>query len=148
MASRGTSWKVDDVETLAELWADDSVQIKFNTMVHNGKVWDDLARKYNTQQTGNARSGAQVKEKIKRLKRQYRNRERQLGRSGVGGDEEDTLWKIIDRVEGNRELTSPTFIGDSLADCLPDINKHSLPDPEADLEECDQEVEGRVVDFI
>ena len=78
MASRGTSWKVDDVETLAELWADDSVQIKFNTMVHNGKVWD-------------ARSGVQVKEKIKRLKRQYRNRERQLGRSGVGGDEEDTL---------------------------------------------------------
>ena len=64
------------METLAELWADDSIQIKFNTMVHNGKIWDELAQKYNTQ-TGNTRSGAQVKEKIKRLKRQYRNREKQ-----------------------------------------------------------------------
>ena len=60
------------------------------------------------------------------MKRQYRNREKQLGRSGVGGDEEDNLWKIIDRVEGGRELTSPSFLGDTLA--LPDINSHTMPD--------------------
>ena len=71
-----SSWKVDGMETLVELWATDSIQIKFNTMVHNGKIWHELAQEYNTQ-TGNTRSGAQVKEKIKRLKRQYRNREKQ-----------------------------------------------------------------------
>ena len=72
------------------------------------------------------------------------------GRSGVGRDEEHNLWKIIDRIEGGRELTSPSFLGDTLA--LPDINSHTLPD-DPDQEECDisntdDQVEGKVLDFM
>ncbi len=70
--ARGTTWSLDDMETLAELWSDQQIQQKFQTMVHNGKIWDKLAAKFSAQ-TGLERNGTQVKNKMKKpLKSWYR----------------------------------------------------------------------------
>ena len=65
MASCGVSRKLAEMETLAELWAED-IQSHFNSMVHNGKLWDELAVKF-------VEKTSSLKKKIKRLRKRYRN---------------------------------------------------------------------------
>lgn len=112
MSGRGVTFELEEAETLVELWADEEVQKKFCSMVHNGVIWDDLAKKFNAQYPDKPRTGAQLKTKIKALKKWYRDFKKGQGKSGSAG-EKDHLWDLIDSVEGGKELTCPTHTGDT-----------------------------------
>ena len=56
----------------------------------------------------------QLKNKIKTLKKWYREYKVGQGKSGAAGEKDD-LWNIIDRVEGGKELTKPSHTGDTLS---------------------------------
>ena len=52
-----------------------------------------------------------------------------LGQSDAAGGDVDTIYDIIDSVESNKELTNPTYLGDSLAlDDHVDDSTTSLPE--------------------
>ena len=101
MTGRGVTFTLLESEMLAQLWANGEIQKKFNSMVHNGKIWDDLAKEFNLIYPEQTRNGTQLKTKIKALKKWYRDYKKGQGKSGAAG-ERDALWDLMDSVEGGK----------------------------------------------
>ena len=83
------------METLVALWTDKEIQQKFESMVHNGKIWDNLSDKFK-ELTQVERSGKQLKQKIKKLRKWYREYKKGHGKSGASGEKDNLKfeWKI------------------------------------------------------
>ena len=58
----------------------------------------------------------QCKHKIRKLRTKWSKKREKLGQSGAAGGDAAPIFDIIDSVESNKELTNPTFLGDSLDD--------------------------------
>ena len=124
MAARGRTWNDDEVQALLAIWADASIQRQLLGAVRNSAVYSkisqELARK------GHERDAKQCREKLKQLRKKYKEVVDSLRRSGAGVDSEDEFeeggsfisfkwFSEIHSVMGGRASVSPPALLDSSA---------------------------------
>ncbi|XP_058017688.1 probable inactive 1-aminocyclopropane-1-carboxylate synthase-like protein 2 [Ahaetulla prasina] len=95
---RGTNWSDPEVVELLHLWADESVQTELESCLRNQHVFNRIAEVL--REKGIHRTGDQCREKIKKMKLEYR-RIKDNNKSPRGG----RTWKfyeVMDRVLASR----------------------------------------------
>ena len=123
MAERGRTWTDDKVKELLSIWGEDSIQRQLLGSVRNvipfRKIAEELQRR-----TGLERTYQQCREKIKTLKKKYKDALDRLRRSDVGVDSEDDLedyeiyvnfkwFAEIHCVMGRRAVVTPPVLLDT-----------------------------------
>lgn len=93
------SWKNDEVQTLICLWSEDRIQADLASMVRNDKIFQKIASRLG--EMGIIRSAKQCREKIKKLKQDYKKIKDHNNKSGV--ERKTNRWyDMIDAVLGHR----------------------------------------------
>ncbi|KAG5273941.1 hypothetical protein AALO_G00157430 [Alosa alosa] len=100
---RGSNWSDPEVAELLQLWSDESVQIELESCLRNQHVFNRIAEVLHGK--GIFRTGDQCREKIKKMKLEYRRIKENQKRTIRGG----RTWKfyeVMDRVLTNRPSLS------------------------------------------
>ena len=110
-----STWSRNETLKLIEVWEEDNIQEQLEGCHHNREVYMHIARQLN--QCGYERSFEQCREKIKKLKEEYRRIKDRLEESGQGRDEEAqwSYYEAMDRILGHKPSTIPESVVDSLA---------------------------------
>ena len=87
MAGRGKTWSDEEVSALIAAWSDESIQRELSTMVRNEVPFCAISKRLAEQDIH--RSFKQCRDKMKQLKRKYKDKVDSLRRSGVGVDSDD-----------------------------------------------------------
>uniref|UniRef100_A0A8C7E085 Myb/SANT-like DNA-binding domain-containing protein n=1 Tax=Naja naja TaxID=35670 RepID=A0A8C7E085_NAJNA len=95
---RGTNWSDPEVVELLHLWADESVQAELESCLRNQHVFNRIAEVL--REKGIHRTGDQCREKIKKMKLEYR-RIKDNNKAPRGG----RTWKFYEVMD--RVLASP-----------------------------------------
>ena len=69
---RGRAWTTEETKDLITLWGEEDIQSQLENARHNHKVFERLAEALNDRGHG-LRNGRQCCEKIKKLKKKYRD---------------------------------------------------------------------------
>ncbi|XP_030620942.1 1-aminocyclopropane-1-carboxylate synthase-like protein 1 isoform X2 [Chanos chanos] len=114
---RGSNWSDQEVVELLQLWSDESVQIELESCLRNQHVFNRIAEVM--QGKGILRTGDQCREKIKKLKLEYRRikENQKTMRSGRSWK----FYEVMDRVLTNRPSISYSSVGGNV------ITHHVLP---------------------
>uniref|UniRef100_A0A8C9EP10 1-aminocyclopropane-1-carboxylate synthase-like protein 1 n=1 Tax=Pavo cristatus TaxID=9049 RepID=A0A8C9EP10_PAVCR len=97
---RGSNWSDPEVVELLQLWADESVQLELESCLRNQHVFNRIAEVL--REKGIHRTGDQCREKIKKMKLEYR-RIKDNSKAPRGG----RTWKfydVMDRVLNSRPM--------------------------------------------
>ena len=89
MAERGRNWTDDEIRTLLAIWAEENIQRQLLGATRNATVFQRISQ--DLQQHGYVRNWKQCREKIKALKKKYKESVDRLRRSGVGIESDDDL---------------------------------------------------------
>lgn len=100
---RGSNWTDPEIVELLQLWSDESVQVELESSLRNQRVFDRIARVL--QEKGIYRSGDQCREKIKKMRLEYRR---------IKDNHKTRSWKfydVMDRVLANRPSITYSSLG-------------------------------------
>nr|XP_008122813.1 PREDICTED: uncharacterized protein LOC103282082 [Anolis carolinensis] len=108
---RGSNWSDPEVAQLLHLWADAAVQAELESCLRNQHVFNRIAEVL--REKGIRRTGDQCREKIKKMKLEYR-RLKDSGRAGTGpragpggGGRPWKFFQVLDRVLAGKAPHSP-----------------------------------------
>ncbi|KAM9855065.1 1-aminocyclopropane-1-carboxylate synthase-like protein 1 [Aulostomus maculatus] len=100
---RGSNWTDPEIVELLQLWSDESVQIELESSLRNQRVFDRIA--HILREKGIYRTGDQCREKIKKMKLEYRR---------IKENHKMRSWKfydVMDRVLANRPAITYSSLG-------------------------------------
>nr|XP_057930673.1 1-aminocyclopropane-1-carboxylate synthase-like protein 1 [Doryrhamphus excisus]XP_057930674.1 1-aminocyclopropane-1-carboxylate synthase-like protein 1 [Doryrhamphus excisus] len=100
---RGSNWTDPEIVELLQLWSDESVQIELESSLRNQRVFDRIALVL--REKGIYRTGDQCREKIKKMKLEYRR---------IKDNHKLRSWKfydVMDRVLSNRPAITYSTLG-------------------------------------
>nr|XP_033940635.1 1-aminocyclopropane-1-carboxylate synthase-like protein 1 isoform X1 [Pseudochaenichthys georgianus] len=100
---RGSNWTDPEIVELLQLWSDESVQIELESSLRNQRVFDRIA--HILREKGICRTGDQCREKIKKMKLEYRR---------IKDNHKIRSWKfydVMDRVLANRPAVTYSSLG-------------------------------------
>lgn len=100
---RGSNWTDPEIVELLQLWSDDTVQLELESSLRNQRVFDRIARAL--QERGIYRTGDQCREKIKKMRLEYRR---------IKDNHKTRSWKffdVIDRVLSSRPSVTYSSMG-------------------------------------
>lgn len=100
---RGSNWTDPEIVELLQLWSDESVQIELESSLRNQRVFDRIA--LILREKGIYRTGDQCREKIKKMKLEYRR---------IKDNHKMRTWKfydVMDRVLSNRPGITYSSLG-------------------------------------
>lgn len=100
---RGSNWTDPEIVELLQLWSDESVQLELESSLRNQRVFDRIA--HVLREKGIYRTGDQCREKIKKMKLEYRR---------IKDNHKMRTWKfydVMDRVLANRPAISYSSLG-------------------------------------
>ena len=100
---RGSNWTDPEIVELLQLWSDESVQIELESSLRNQRVFDRIA--HVLREKGIFRTGDQCREKIKKMKLEYRR---------IKDNHKMRSWKfydVMDRVLANRPAINYASLG-------------------------------------
>lgn len=100
---RGSNWTDPEIVELLQLWSDDTVQLELESSLRNQRVFDRIARAL--QERGIYRTGDQCREKIKKMRLEYRR---------IKDNHKTRSWKffdVIDRVLSSRPSITYSSMG-------------------------------------
>ncbi|XP_039989915.1 1-aminocyclopropane-1-carboxylate synthase-like protein 1 [Xiphias gladius] len=100
---RGSNWTDPEIVELLQLWSDESVQIELESSLRNQRVFDRIAHVLH--EKGIYRTGDQCREKIKKMKLEYRR---------IKDNHKMRSWKfydVMDRVLANRPAITYSSLG-------------------------------------
>ncbi|XP_034032725.1 1-aminocyclopropane-1-carboxylate synthase-like protein 1 isoform X2 [Thalassophryne amazonica] len=100
---RGSNWTDPEIVELLQLWSDETVQMELESSLRNQRVFDRIA--HVLREKGIYRTGDQCREKIKKMKLEYRRIKENLKMRS---------WKfydVMDRVMANRPAVSYASLG-------------------------------------
>ena len=89
MAERGRNWTDKEIRALLAIWSEDKIQRQLLGAIRNAAVFRMILNKL--RQRGHLRDTKQCREKIKALKKKYKEAADRLRQSGVGIESEDDL---------------------------------------------------------
>ncbi|KAJ8344427.1 hypothetical protein SKAU_G00317560 [Synaphobranchus kaupii] len=104
---RGSNWSDPEVVELLQLWADDSVQIELESCLRNQHVFNRIAEVL--REKGILRTGDQCREKVKKMKLEYRRIKD--NQKTVRGGRTWKFYEVMDRVLINRPSVSYSSLG-------------------------------------
>lgn len=104
---RGSNWSDPEVVELLQLWADDSVQIELESCLRNQHVFNRIAEVLRGK--GILRTGDQCREKIKKMKLEYRRIKD--NQKTLRGGRTWKFYEVMDRVLTNRPSVSYSSLG-------------------------------------
>ncbi|XP_064169946.1 1-aminocyclopropane-1-carboxylate synthase-like protein 1 isoform X2 [Anguilla rostrata] len=104
---RGSDWSDPEVAELLHLWADDSVQIELESCLRNQHVFNRIAEVL--REKGILRTGDECREKIKKMKLDYRRIKD--NQKTVRGGRTWKFYEVMDRVLNNRPPVSYSSLG-------------------------------------
>ena len=110
--ARGNLWSDEEVHALIAIWGEEEVQSQLDGATRNKKVYDDIAKKLT--ELGFHRTGQQCREKIKKLKSDYR---RAKDRNNLTGRGRSILnyFTELDAILGSRPTSAPDNVVGSMA---------------------------------
>ncbi|KAM6961343.1 1-aminocyclopropane-1-carboxylate synthase-like protein 1 [Aplochiton taeniatus] len=100
---RGSNWTDPEIVELLQLWSDETVQVELESSLRNQRVFDRIANIL--QDKGIYRTGDQCREKIKKMKLEYRR---------IKDNHKMRSWKfydVMDRVLANRPAITYSSLG-------------------------------------
>lgn len=100
---RGSNWTDPEIVELLQLWSDESVQMELESSLRNQRVFDRIA--HILREKGIYRTGDQCREKIKKMKLEYRR---------IKDNYKMRSWKfydVMDRVLANRPAITYSSLG-------------------------------------
>ncbi|XP_061533580.1 1-aminocyclopropane-1-carboxylate synthase-like protein 1 isoform X2 [Phycodurus eques] len=100
---RGSNWTDQEIVELLQLWSDESIQIELESSLRNQRVFDRIALLL--REKGIYRTGDQCREKIKKMKLEYRR---------IKDNHKLRSWKfydVMDRVIANRPAITYSSMG-------------------------------------
>jgi len=109
-ASRGSSWSDSEVKALIAIWGENKIQEELDGAVRNQAIFDGIAKKM--RQKGYDRDWKQCRNKIKNLKKEYRqvkDNNTQTGR----GRKTCKNYKELDNILGHRPASVPAILLDT-----------------------------------
>ena len=108
-----TTWRDEEVFQLVDFWSDDVIQCQLEGCKRNKDVYEKISKLM--QEKGYTKTAVQCREKIKKLKGEYRKIKDQHNKTGTGRKK----WRFhdaLDSVLGNKPATMPPELVDTLAD--------------------------------
>lgn len=106
-----SGWTDNETRALLQVWSEESVQRKLNTVSKKKPIYDAIARKLG--EMGYTKTGEQCKTKIKNLLARYRKVKDGNRKSGTGADSSFPFFDDIDTVIGTRATSEPPILLDS-----------------------------------
>ena len=125
--SRGSSWSDSEVKALIAIWGENKIQEELDGAVRNQAIFDGIAKKM--RQKGYDRDWKQCRNKIKNLKKEYRqvkDNNTQTGR----GRKTCKNYKELDNILGHRPASVPAVLLDTWT--TTNISGAVLDDPLSD----------------
>ena len=107
------TWQKQETLKLIDVWADDTIQSQLEGCHHNKDVYVRISRKM--REAGFDRTFEQCREKIKKLKKDYRKIKDTLNGTGQGRNDEWPYFDAMDKVLGHKPATAPSALIDTLA---------------------------------
>ncbi|XP_072525840.1 1-aminocyclopropane-1-carboxylate synthase-like protein 1 isoform X2 [Salminus brasiliensis] len=98
---RGSNWSEPEVVELLQLWSDEAIQVELDSCLRNQHVFNRIAAALHGR--GVYRTGDQCREKIKKLKLEYR-RIKENQRSARGAGRAWKFYSVMDRVLTGRPV--------------------------------------------
>lgn len=112
MANEGNRqfWTAHETKMLLQIWGHEDIQSQFDGVVRNDDVYKSIGQEL--QILGVSRDTKQIREKIKKLKQQYRQAKEKNGKSGAGRSKFQ-WFEIMDQILGPRPASSGTGLRNS-----------------------------------
>ena len=132
-AKTKSQWTVEETTCLLGFWSSAEVQKKLEGATRTKVVFEQLQREMAA--AGYERSAEQIINKLKKLKKDFRDQKKDLGRSGNGRPKKGPHFDVLDSVLGDRPacqitgaLNSATamlesMVDESLIESTPDNGK-------------------------
>lgn len=117
------AWQEDETLCLIALWSEDSIQAQIEGCKRNKEVYEKLAAQM--QEEGYRRTGQQCREKIKKLKGDYRKIKDNNNETGRAR-RSTRIFEALDRILGHKPATHPPIVLDTLSDRQEELD----PEPE------------------
>ncbi|XP_076148949.1 uncharacterized protein LOC143133026 [Alosa pseudoharengus] len=99
-------WSVEETNCLLALWSSTEIQSKLEGAVRTKPIFEKLENEMSI--AGYQRSVDQLINKIKKLKKDYRDQKRELGRSGSGRQRKSPHFDVLDSILGDRPACQTT----------------------------------------
>ena len=107
------TWQKQEMLKLIDVWADDTIQSQLEGCHRNKDVYIRISQK--KCEAGYNRTFEQCREKIKKLKKEYRKIKDMLNGTGQGRNDELPYFDAMDKVLGHKPATVPSALIDILA---------------------------------
>ena len=114
---------------LIDLWGEESVQFQIEGCARNREVYEKLAEQMRA--AGYSRTGVQCRDKIKKLKTEYKKIKDNNNKSGRAR-RSMRIFEAMDRILGHRPATRPLVLLDTLSVAQDDVD-HQAGDVEASV---------------
>ncbi|XP_071490667.1 uncharacterized protein [Diadema antillarum] len=107
---RRANWDDNEVIFFLNLWSDVEVQKQLDGTVRNKKVFRDIAARM--EEAGYRRSSDQLRDKLKKLKKEYKDAKKNNEKSGAGR-QTCPFFDLLDDVLGHRPSIDPEVLVDT-----------------------------------
>ena len=112
-SSKGSTWNKEETLRLIEIWGDNRIQAQLEWAHRNRNVYMKIAREMS--EAGYQRTLEQCKDKIKKLKGEYKKLKDKCGKTGEGRRYWD-YFEAMDSILGHKAATHPQVIIDTMAE--------------------------------
>ena len=106
----GTTWSKEETLKLIEVWGQEAIQKQLQECKRNQTVYEEVAKEM--REAGYERTYQQCRDKIKKLKGEYKKEKDKQGRTGEGRTSWD-YFDAMDAVLGHRPATRPPVVIDT-----------------------------------
>ena len=135
------TWSREETLRLIEIWGDDRIQAQLEGVHRNQDVFTKIAREMS--ESGFERTFQQCRDKLKKLKSEYRKLKDKQGKTGESKRKDWDYFEVMDAILGTKPATQPPVVVDTLQDSS-DIQEDAT-DPEHEIIDDIPEDSGTVV---
>ena len=133
-------WTEEETLKLIELWGEDNVQAQLEGCKRNAQVFERISCEM--KDIGYDRTGVQCREKIKKLRGEYKKIKDKKGKTGEG----NKPWKYfeyLDSVLGHKPATCPPIVVDTSSTCTAVEDDETLEKEVASAIQGDEQTENQ-----
>ena len=106
----GAIWGEEEVVKLIEAWGEHNIQAQLQDCTRNQRVFEKVAQ--GLSEAGHSRTYQQCRDKIKKLRAEYKKIKDKHGKTGEGRSKWE-YFDSMDNILGNRPATEPPVVTDS-----------------------------------
>ena len=115
-STAGATWSKDEILKLIEMWGQETIQKQLQECKRNQSIFEDVAKQM--REAGYERTFQQCREKIKKLKGEYKKEKDKHNRTGEGRTNWD-YFEAMDAILGHRPATQPPVVIDTSESATP-----------------------------